>query len=131
MTDNNYCVARPPYVPQPNHVLPLYRVGSQPLFGCAKDCGCAPGVAKIAKQYSVPPEAQSCIDLGSLNTFIDEVNDITEDSYIPPAPMFFTSICIPFCPLCLMWYYTSRGVKKVNALLEKTNPTMRNCHWLA
>jgi hypothetical protein len=125
-------VVLPSYNRQPNHVLPLYAAGSLPTWGCAKDCGCGtPDGPKIAKQYNIPHEAQSCIDLGSLNTFIDEVNEIIEDSYFPLLPLMWSQYCIPFLPESIMGCYASRGVKKMNELLEKTNPTMRNCHWLA
>jgi hypothetical protein len=129
--ENSYSpVVHPPYNPQPNHVLPLYAVGTDPTCGCAADCGCGvPNVAKIAKQYNIPPDAHSLIDLLALNTFVDEVNAILVNSFMPPFPIMFLHFCIPFSPVCIMSYYANRGTKGINALLEKVNPTMRNCHW--
>jgi hypothetical protein len=115
------------YIPKPNHVLALYATGPYSLCGCAKDCGCgAPDVPKVAKQYNIPPEACSVIDLSNLNTFIDEVNAILVDASVPPVPLMCLTLCISFC---IMSSYKSRGPRKLNELLEKTNPTMRNCHW--
>lgn len=129
--DDDYYRRYPPFQPKPDQVMALNLVGENDACGFAATCGCGwiPNVAKIPKQYNVPHDANSLIDLEDLNLLIKEVNQILEMNYLPLIPVIFLHFCLPFSPVCIMSHYTTKRQQALNELLEAKNATMKDCHW--
>ncbi len=119
----------PIFQPKQGQVLALIIDGTNDACGFAAACGCTPNVSKIPKQYHVPQEASSLIDLEDLNVVINEVNHILETTYIPALPISFLHFCIPFSPVCIFRYCQSQRQEALNELLKVKNAAMKDAHW--
>jgi hypothetical protein len=80
-------VCLPTYTLPQNVVLQIPLARNDNPFGCGltADCGCPPPdhiVYKFSRQYFVPPEAASFVNLEELNELIDELNLIYKNNTV-------------------------------------------------
>jgi hypothetical protein len=129
-SNNNY-YAPPP--PPKNTIITLTFTGAASQCGCAADMGFGiPTTPTISPHHFLDPEAQPYISLEELNNLAAEINAIFANNYMPPLPLMFTHFCIPFSPVCVMFYYIARLEKAFNEFIDHMNRTTyleRNCHW--
>jgi hypothetical protein len=126
-------VCLPTYTLPQNVVLQIPLARNDNPFGCGltADCGCPPPdhiVYKFSRQYFVPPEAASFVNLEELNELIDELNLIYKNNTVALLPIV---VAVPVA-LCMLAHYMSRRISRLEAAVEQKNQKVyvpRNCHW--
>jgi hypothetical protein len=122
----------------PTYTLPRNVVLQIPLArhapcgcGLTADCGCPPPdsvVSKFSRQYFVPPEAASFVNLEELNELIDELNLIHKNNTLAAFPII---VVLPIAG-CVDGYYQLRRNSRLEAAVEQKNQKVyvpRKCHW--
>jgi hypothetical protein len=108
---------------------------------CVQDSFQGQDPARVGKIYALAPEASQCVTVEEVNTFVDKINVILQNTFHPTSIMPTGLQSVFPCACCCGGGFfgnfqnliasRERRQRQLQALLEETNPAVarKGYHW--
>mmetsp|Transcript_8064 Transcript_8064/g.13419 ORF Transcript_8064/g.13419 Transcript_8064/m.13419 type:complete len:230 (-) Transcript_8064:50-739(-) len=94
--------------------------------GQDSQCGvvlCCPGEAMQISfnKHQLPAELQGRLDMHEVSQFVDAAQKVLNLTVMPMFPCIFTHFCIPFSPVCALYYCQGERQKRLRQIVDEHN----------
>eukprot|EP00598_Pedospumella_elongata_P015890 CAMPEP_0184995124 /NCGR_PEP_ID=MMETSP1098-20130426/51818_1 /TAXON_ID=89044 /ORGANISM="Spumella elongata, Strain CCAP 955/1" /LENGTH=202 /DNA_ID=CAMNT_0027521331 /DNA_START=163 /DNA_END=771 /DNA_ORIENTATION=+ len=95
-------------------------------YGCKGD-----SVKCNFNPHFLPDELNGIITFAEFAAMTKDIDQVLADTHMPMMPLFLGHFCIPFSPICVMMYYHSQRLQRMEQVLQTYTATLaeRGYYW--
>jgi hypothetical protein len=104
----------------PYELFRLKTTGSDGQCGCPYCCQSATIYVELNESF-VPNELEGLYDLNQYKEFANKINKAFHDNHWPILPCICAHFCLPFSPICAMFYMSDKRQRELKQVFTDEN----------